>query len=103
MDGRVSDASAWLEDRIRGAPPQLVARVEQCVAVMPGVELGSRLAHVGEQALGAAIRQGARRGAALDLLAADALITLCLLECAERDPSSLGETARRLREAAAVS
>jgi hypothetical protein len=57
----------------------------------------AQLAEAGELALKASVRRGAGRDAALDLLAADALITLALLEVAERDPSSLGAEARRLR------
>lgn len=91
----------WLEARIGGAPAALLARVEECMATVPVAPLGTRLALAGELALQAAIRRGTDREAALDLLAADALITLALLESAERDPASLGATARRLRDLAA--
>ena len=50
-------------------------------------------------ALDAAAQQPEGRGAALDLLAADALITLALLAQAERDPSRLQEFATRILHA----
>ena len=71
------------------------------MATVPAAPLGTRLAMAGELALQAAIRRGSDREAALDLLAADALITLALLESAERDPATLGTTARLLRDRAA--
>ena len=71
------------------------------MATVPAAPLGTRLAMAGELALQAAIRRGSDREAALDLLAADALITLALLESAERDPATLGATARQLRDMAA--
>ncbi len=56
----------------------------------------TRLADAGRAALAAATRDGAGRAAALDLLAADALITLALLATAERDPAALGRAAAQL-------
>jgi hypothetical protein len=50
-------------------------------------------------ALDAAAQQPEGRGAALDLLAADALITLALLAQAESDPSRLHEFATRILHA----
>jgi hypothetical protein len=98
----VSATGAWFEARTVGAPPALLARVEECLASTPEGPLGSRLAASGELALQASIHRGAGREAALDLLAADALITLALLESVERDPAALGVTARMLRAAAAA-
>jgi hypothetical protein len=48
----------------------------------------------------AAMSAGSSRACALDLLAADALITLALLAAAERDPATLGATAGAIRKAA---
>lgn len=97
----MSDAATWFEARTQGSPPALLKRVTECLATAGTFEpLAQRLAVAGEQALGASIRRGTGREAALDLLAADALITLALLETASRAPAELGPTARRLRNAA---
>jgi hypothetical protein len=53
-------------------------------------------------ALEAAIHQGADRTVALDLLAADALVTLALLAQAESTPADLGAFAGQLRAQAAA-
>jgi hypothetical protein len=102
MAGRVSAAEAWIEARTRGAPPALLVRVREHLASVPDHTLGVRLAQAGELALRASIHSGSGREGALDLLAADALITLALLESAERDPEQLGATAQRLRSVAAA-
>ena len=64
-----------------------------------GRDLTARLADAGGRALAAATAARSRDGA-LDLLAADALITLALLAAAERDPAALEQSARMLREVA---
>jgi hypothetical protein len=98
----VSDDAAWLDTRTSGAPRALLARVHEWLRDAPDVPTHVQLAEAGEQALRAAIRSGAGREAALDLLAADALITLALLESAERDPAGLAIAARSLRVQATV-
>jgi hypothetical protein len=57
------------------------------------------LALAATAALDQVARQAEGRGAALDLLAADALITLALLAQAEADPSRLHEFATELLHA----
>jgi len=57
------------------------------------------LASAATLALDAAAQQPEGRGAALDLLAADALITLALLAQAESDPARLHEFATRILHA----
>jgi hypothetical protein len=57
------------------------------------------LAAAATAALDAATGQPEGRAAALDLLAADALITLALLAQAESDPSRLHEFATRILHA----
>jgi hypothetical protein len=57
------------------------------------------LAAAATAALDAVARQPEGRAAALDLLAADALITLALLAQAESDPSRLHEFAGRILHA----
>lgn len=91
----------WLEARIAGAPPLLAERAGHFVAAAAGGQLPGRLAAAGGAALAAAEAQGPERAAALDLLAADALITLALLAVAEREPGDLAPIAARLRMAAA--
>jgi hypothetical protein len=97
----VSDLAVWLDDRTIGAPGALLTRVRECLAQTEPAPIGDRLARAGELALAEAVRRGAGRDAALDLLAADALITLALLERAARDPAGLAASARVLREQAA--
>ena len=102
MARRVSDGDAWVEARTRGAPPALLLRVAEHLGAVPHGPLGSRLAQAGERALRESMHSGSGREGALDLLAADALITLALLECAERHPDQLGATAQGLRTMATV-
>ena len=97
----MSDDSAWLDARIAGAPPRLAERARHFAGVAAGDEPGERLAAAGLRALEAAESLGRDRAAALDLLAADALITLALLETAEREPGRLAVTAAELRRQAA--
>lgn len=92
--------SDWLEERTAGAPERLRSRVGEHLAATGAADDPADLAAAGEAALAAAIAAGASRAGALDLLAADALITLALLAAAERDPARLGATARALREGA---
>lgn len=75
-------------------------RARQYVAAVPaGQPVASALAAAASTALDAVGRQHDGRGAALDLLAADALITLALLAQAETDPARLGEFASRILHA----
>ena len=62
-------------------------------AVPPAGSLPGTLAQAAAAALDEVARQAEGRGAALDLLAADALITLALLAQAEVDPARLHEFA----------
>ncbi len=103
MDRRVK-ASAdlrWFAERTDSAPEVLRGRVEAVALATDGEDLVEWLADAGEVALSEAMSAGASRVAALDLLAADALITLALLAEAERAPAMLGSTAHALRIRAA--
>jgi hypothetical protein len=87
----------WLEQQTAAAPAALRACVQQHVRATP--DAGSPpqlLAAAGERALGRALSRQGGREVALDLLAADGLITLALLHQAEHEPSGLAELARRL-------
>jgi hypothetical protein len=89
-------AEVWFATRTAGAPESLRRRAEHFyVQASPG-DLASRLAAAGGAALAEATRDDAGRAAALDLLAADALITLALLLAAEQEPTTLGTVAAEL-------
>jgi hypothetical protein len=88
---------AWFAAHTAGAPEALRRRAERFVMQASPRDLARRLSQAGNAALREAARSGAGREAALDLLAADALITLALLLAAEQDPARLGATAAGLR------
>lgn len=87
----------WFISHTTGAPEALRARSQRFFDAAPPGELVQRLATAGRAALGEATRDGAARAAALDLLAADTLITLALLRAVEDDPTTLGVAASALR------
>jgi hypothetical protein len=89
----------WFVARTAGSPDALRARAASFFASAADPDLTARLADAGARALAAATAARSRDGA-LDLLAADALITLALLAAAERDPAALEQSARMLREVA---
>ncbi len=93
--------SDWFAARTTGAPAALRGRAERYFDTSSG-PLVPRLAQAGGSALASAVSDGADRAAALDLLAADALITLALLAAAEAAPETLGVVARRLRAEASI-
>ena len=98
------EATAWFDRHAVGAPARLVGRARQhveAVASDEGPAIDGVLARAGQRALDRAIAAGAGREAALDLLAADALITLALLRTAVAEPGLLGARARALRDAIA--
>ena len=98
----MSDRVAWLEARSTGAPAALRHRVRQYLDSIPkGPDLPADLAAAAGRALEATIQGGGSRAAALDLLAADALVTLALQAQAEEDPAGLAAFARQLRDAEA--
>lgn len=87
----------WLRSRTPAAPPALVARVEAAL----GPEAGATLEAAPERLLAAAVsllepllaRDDAGRESALDLLAADALVTYAF-EAASAEPEALDERTR---------
>lgn len=75
----------------------------ECWEAAPATALLSdRLAEAGRQALAGVLAHPGDRDAALDLLAADALITLALLARAEAAPAELGDFAAALVRASAA-
>ncbi|MDX2194698.1 MAG: hypothetical protein NW201_15250 [Gemmatimonadales bacterium] len=87
----MSDTAAWLASRTAAAPARLVARVEELVAAAPPGpdEPAERIGAAAHAVMRTVLAHPGDRSIALDLLAADALITLALLARAERDPATL--------------
>lgn len=95
MAGRLTDR--WLAERLAGAPAVLVQRASEFVGDVESPTTPERLAAAARGALEAALARTADRGAALDLLAADALVTLALAAQVETGPTGLAQFARDLR------
>ena len=83
----------WLDQHTSQAPTALRARVTQYALQAGGSSLPEVLANAGHTALSQVLSHSGDRTAALDLLAADALITLALLAQAESRPDRLEEFA----------
>lgn len=98
----IDEGTAWFAGHTAGAPEALRLRSERFFRQAGVAELVPRLAAAGRDALAAATADGAVRAAALDLLAADALITLALLRASEEDPAGFGRAAVALRHQATV-
>lgn len=88
---------AWVERRTAGAPAALHARVRQWLRAAPEDPWPERLARAAGAALDRVIAGSGDRAVALDLLAADALVTLALEAQADEDPARLEAFARRMR------
>jgi hypothetical protein len=89
---------SWFAAQCRGAPPALVERAAE-FARQSGAEgrvNPESLARAGATALQRAIVGSHDREGALDLLAADALVTLALAAQVERDPTRLAAFAGSL-------
>ena len=92
--------SVWLEGRTARAPQALRERVaEYAAAIPPGPRIAESLAQAGSTALDRALEQPNDRSAALDLLAADARVTLALLAQAEQEAAGLAGFAAALVQA----
>ncbi len=89
-------AEGWLERRTAQAPPALRARVFEYAASAPTGPVPEALAAAGRAALARVLDHPGDRSVALDLLAADALVTLALLAQAEQAPEQLGAFASTL-------
>ncbi len=93
----------WLADRTVGGPAALRARVlEHAAAVGEADSAPERIALAAERVLAIVEEHPGDRSIALDLLSADALITLALLAQAERAPERLGRFAESLLAAERV-
>ena len=90
----------WLEQHTAAAPPALRVRVrEHALAVGTDESLPGALALAGREALERVVTHPGDRSVALDLLAADALITLALLAQAQAAPEALGAFAASVLQA----
>jgi hypothetical protein len=94
------DPTAWLQLRTAAAPAALRERIMQHVSRAGALEMPGALARAGASALRDVTATPGERSVALDLLAADGLITLAMLWCAEHEPAALGRVARSLTEPA---
>ncbi len=84
----------WLDRHTSQAPPALRARVrEHALSADGGMPAPEALAEAGRRALDIVVDHPGDRSVALDLLAADALITLALLAQAQVAPGRLAEFA----------
>ena len=87
----------WLAGRTERGPAALRARVlEHAAAVGDAASPAERIALAAERVLAIVEEHPGDRSIALDLLAADALITLALLAQAETAPERLGQFAESL-------
>jgi hypothetical protein len=96
----VTALAAWLERHTAMAPPALRARVHQYALQASRDEPApAALALAGREALERVVTHPGDRSVALDLLAADALITLALLAQAQECPGELGAFAASILQA----
>ena len=96
-----SELGVWLQSRQPAPPPDLAAKLAQCLAAAPDgmLEGASRAETVGRLGLArlrtAVWRRDATEAAAMDLLAADALVTYAF-EAAAEEGADLSALVRRL-------
>jgi hypothetical protein len=92
--------AAWLDRHTAAAPPALRRRVrEYALTGSADARVAELLALAGNRALDQVVAHPGDRSVALDLLAADALITLALLAQAETGPAELDAFAGSLLQA----
>lgn len=96
----MSARADWVDRHTARAPAALRARVrEYALAARPTEPLPAALALAGREALDRVTEHPGDRSVALDLLAADALITLALLAKAQQAPGELGAFATSMLQA----
>ena len=101
---RVTPALDWFHRESAGAPSVLRTRAALYLEATDGSgDMADDLAAAANAALRAALGHRGGRDVALDLLAADALVTLSLKARAVADPAGLGGFAARLRAAGSES
>ena len=93
----MTDAVEWFRGQSAGAPAALRDRAERYLERQPpGAARAAVIAAAAREALAATLAHPGDRAVALDLLAADALVTLALKASAIEDPDGLGRFAREL-------
>ena len=93
----MTELDHWLAQHTAAAPAALRACVQQHMHdTLPAGTLPHSLAAAAERALERVLARQGGREVALDLLAADGLITLALLHQAQHAPAELAALARRL-------
>lgn len=93
----VSGTLRWFQEQSEGAPEALRSRALHFLQKQEdGPDADLQLAGAAREALAAALAQPGDRAVALDLLAADALVTLALKARAVTDPAGLLDFAARL-------
>lgn len=89
----MTEVDTWLGRHSERAPTALRARVREFALSASGATQSATLAAAGQSALDRVLSHPGDRSGALDLLAADALITLALLAQAQTAPERLEEFA----------
>ncbi len=84
-----SEALAWLDARAAAPPPELRERMAAALADVTSETVPGTLAEAALSCLQATMAAGGERASALDLLAADALLTYALEAAAEMGAQAL--------------
>jgi hypothetical protein len=100
--GRVTSVGEWFRVQSQGAPEALWRRAARYLDDQPAdADAATALARAATAALAETLAQAGSRAVALDLLAADALVTLALKARAAEGPAGLGAFAAALRQSGA--
>jgi len=94
--GGLTGTPVWFDEHSLGAPDPLRERAAHYLAARDEPELAERLGAAAGAALRQVLAQRGDRAVALDLLAADALVTLALKARALEQPAALAEFAAAL-------
>ena len=89
-----SDVLAWLDARAAAPPPELRERMAAALAAVTSETVPGALAEAALSCLQATMAAGGERASALDLLAADALLTYALEAAAEMKSPVIVEAAK---------
>jgi hypothetical protein len=94
---RLTAEERWFAEHSAGAPAPLQQRAARYLTQQGDSELSTRLGGAAGDALASVLAHRGDRSVALDLLAADALLTLALKARALEDPAGLARFAAELR------
>jgi hypothetical protein len=95
----MTESQRWLAERLEGAPADLAARMTRAVADSERPTIADTLAAAAWQCLQLSLRDPAQRASALDLLAADALLTHACEAAAAEGPETLAAFTEQWRAA----